>query len=89
MVSLFGSFNMFHKRNPLEIALGGIIFRLPFSLMKLFQSVAFRGTKKLKTFNDIARKIASDIVQRELMAARGEAPEGKDIMSNLGKLISE
>ncbi|KIJ49197.1 hypothetical protein M422DRAFT_246998 [Sphaerobolus stellatus SS14] len=76
-------FNMFHKRSPLAVALSAVVFKLPFSLMKLFQSVALRGTGKLKVFQDTARKIASNIIEREVMASRGDAPEGKDIMSSL------
>ncbi|KIJ49195.1 hypothetical protein M422DRAFT_246996 [Sphaerobolus stellatus SS14] len=76
-------FNMFHKRSAVTLALGAVVFKLPFWLMKLVQSIALRGTANLKVFQDTSKKIASDIIQREVMASRGDAPEGKDIMSSL------
>jgi len=78
---------MFHKRNILEAFLGAIIMRLPYWLMKIFQSIAFRGTKKLKAFRETANRIAADIIERETKASRGELPKGKDIMSSLGMFI--
>ena len=80
---------MFHKPTPLQVVLSGFIFKLPLPVIKLLQTVALRGSNKLRRFHEIANRIGSDIIQRELIAAKGEAPQGKDIMSNLGKLRSD
>jgi hypothetical protein len=53
--------------------------------MKQFHRFSSRGGfARFQTLLSAGRKIASDIVNREIKASEGHIPEGKDIMSNLG-----
>jgi hypothetical protein len=76
---------MFFKRTKLQTLVTAVVTKLPISIMRILQTMMFRNTDQLQIFNATAEKIARDIVEREVQASRGQSPEGRDIMSNLGK----
>lgn len=59
---------------------------IPYWVLRPICILIFRNPL-IKNFRGAARKIASEIIEKEKGAAAGEVPEGKDIMSIMGEML--
>jgi hypothetical protein len=67
------------------MTLGVILPWLPTWAIKRIQNFAFKSNfDRFNNMTSTGKKIASDIIQREIQALESHALEGKDVMSNLG-----
>ena len=78
------SSKVFSERSSIQLAIVLLMGSLPVWAMKILQGGVFRP-EALVNFKATGQKIALDILQREIHAVEGSLPEGKDIMSILGK----
>jgi hypothetical protein len=74
---------MFRQPSDVSLIIVTLFGYLPTWVADILLKVAMRAAKRLSKFHSVSKKIALDIVQREMASLEGDLPPGKDIMSSL------